>query len=99
MTHTEFLKDLAIIMMIAGLISLLFHRLKQPVVLGYLLAGMIVGPHTPPMPLVTDVATIQTLAELGVVFLLFSPSLASSLRIHPRPENKCYKHPSLQLGP
>ena len=80
MTHTEFLKDLAIIMMIAGLISLLFHRLKQPVVLGYLLAGMIVGPHTPPMPLVTDVATIQTLAELGVVFLLFSLGLEFSLK-------------------
>ena len=80
MAHTEFLKDLAIIMMIAGLISLLFHRFKQPVVLGYLLAGMIVGPHTPPSPLVTDIATIQTLAELGVVFLLFSLGLEFSLK-------------------
>jgi len=80
LAHTEFLKDLAIIMMIAGLISLLFHRFKQPVVLGYLLAGMIVGPHTPPIPLVTDIATIQTLAELGVVFLLFSLGLEFSLK-------------------
>lgn len=81
MAHTEaFLRDLAIIMMVAGVITLLFHRFKQPVVLGYILAGMIVGPHTPPYPLVKDVATIQTLAELGVVFLLFSLGLEFSLR-------------------
>lgn len=81
MPHTEaFLKDLAIIMMVAGVITLLFHRFKQPVVLGYILAGMIVGPHTPPFPLITDRASIQTLAELGVVFLLFSLGLEFSLR-------------------
>lgn len=81
MAHTEvFLKDLAIIMMVAGVITLLFHRFKQPVVLGYVLAGMIVGPYTPPMPLITDRATIETLAELGVVFLLFSLGLEFSLR-------------------
>ncbi len=81
MAHTEaFLKDLAIIMMVAGVITLLFHRFKQPVVLGYILAGMIVGPHTPPFPLITDRATIQTLAELGVIFLLFSLGLEFSLR-------------------
>lgn len=80
MAHTEiFLKDLAIIMMVAGVITLLFHRFKQPVVLGYVLAGMIVGPYTPPVPLVTDRATIETLAELGVVFLLFSLGLEFSL--------------------
>lgn len=76
MTHTEaFLKDLAIIMMVAGFITLVFHRFKQPVVLGYILAGVIIGPHTPPFPLISDRDTIQTLAELGVVFLLFSLGL------------------------
>ncbi len=81
MAHTEaFLKDLAVIMMVAGVITLLFHRFRQPVVLGYILAGMIVGPHTPPYPLITDRATIQILAELGVVFLLFSLGLEFSLR-------------------
>lgn len=81
MAHPEaFLKDLAIIMMVAGVITLLFHRFKQPVVLGYILAGMIVGPHTPPFPLITDRHTIQTLSELGVVFLLFSLGLEFSLR-------------------
>lgn len=80
MSHNDFLKDLAIIMMVAGLITLLFHRLKQPVVLGYILAGMVVGPHTPPFPLITDTATIQTLSELGVIFLLFSLGLEFSLK-------------------
>ena len=76
MTHTEaFLKDLAIIMMAAGFITLVFHRLKQPVVLGYILAGIIIGPHTPPFPLISDRDTIQTMADLGVVFLLFSLGL------------------------
>ena len=76
MTHTEaFLKDLAIIMMAAGFIALVFHRFKQPVVLGYILAGIIIGPHTPPFPLISDRDTIQTMADLGVVFLLFSLGL------------------------
>lgn len=76
MTHTEaFLKDLAIIMMAAGFITLVFHRFKQPVVLGYILAGIIIGPHTPPFSLISDRDTIQTMADLGVVFLLFSLGL------------------------
>lgn len=78
--HSHFLQDMAVIMMVAGVITLIFHKLRQPVVLGYLLAGMIVGPHTPPHPLVTDRETIQTLGELGVVFLLFSLGLEFSLR-------------------
>jgi CPA2 family monovalent cation:H+ antiporter-2 len=76
----EFIQDLAVIMLIAGLVTVLFHRLKQPVVLGYLVAGVIIGPHTPPFALVRDEATIQILAELGVVFLLFSLGLEFSLR-------------------
>lgn len=81
MEHAHnFLQDLAIIMLVAGVITVLFHRLKQPVVLGYIVAGMVVGPYTPPLPLVTDRNTIQLLAELGVVFLLFSLGLEFSLR-------------------
>lgn len=78
--HSHFLQDLAVIMMVAGVITLIFHKLRQPVVLGYLLAGIIVGPHTPPHPLITDRETIETLGELGVVFLLFSLGLEFSLR-------------------
>jgi len=76
LTHTEAcLKDLAIIMMAAGFITLVFHRFKQPVVLRYILAGIIIGPHTPPVPLISDRDTIQTMADLGEGLLLFSIAL------------------------
>lgn len=75
-----FIQDLAIIMLVAGFVTLLFHRLKQPVVLGYLLAGVIIGPHTPPFALIHDEHTIHVLAELGVVFLLFSLGLEFSIK-------------------
>ena len=79
--HAEaFIQDLAIIMLIAGIVTLIFHQLKQPVVLGYLLAGVLIGPHTPPFALIHDQQTIHTLAELGVVFLLFSLGLEFSLK-------------------
>lgn len=76
----EFIEDLAVIMLIAGLISVLFHRLRQPVVLGYIIAGIIIGPHTPPFTFIHDEETIQTLAQLGVVFLMFSLGLQFSFR-------------------
>ena len=75
-----FLHDLAIVMIVAGLVTIVFHRLKQPVVLGYIIAGVIIGPHTPPFPLIDDPATIQTLSALGVIFLMFSLGLEFSLR-------------------
>src|SRR5688572_14889498 len=78
--HQEtFLQDLAIIMMVAGLVTILCHRFKQPVVLGYILAGVIIGPHTPPFPLIQSQETIQTLSELGIIFLMFSLGLEFSL--------------------
>src|SRR6202042_3396988 len=55
-------------------------RLKRPVVLGYIAAGVIIGPYTPPFQLIHDQQTIQTLGELGVVFLMFSLGLEFSLR-------------------
>ena len=80
MHETTFLSDLAIVMIVAGLVTVLFHRLKQPVVLGYIIAGVIIGPHTPPFPLIRDEQTIRTLSELGVIFLMFSLGLEFSLR-------------------
>lgn len=74
-----FIQDLAVIMLIAGFISVLCHRLRQPVVLGYIIAGMIIGPHTPPFSFIQDNNTIQTLAELGVIFLMFSLGLEFNL--------------------
>lgn len=76
----QFLQDLAVVMLVAGLVTLVFRWLRQPVVLGYLLAGFIIGPHTPPFPLVQDEGTIRTLADLGVVFLMFSLGLEFSFK-------------------
>ena len=76
----SFIQDLAVIMLVAGVVTILFHRLKQPVVLGYIVAGFIIGPHTPPFGLIHDEDTIRTLAELGVIFLMFCLGLEFSLR-------------------
>src|SRR5690606_11593954 len=80
MHQLAFLQDLAIIMIVAGLVTILCHRFKQPVVLGYIIAGLIIGPHTPPYNLIHDRGTIQILSELGVIFLMFSLGLEFSLR-------------------
>jgi len=68
------LTNLAIVLCVAGATTVVFQRLRQPVVLGYLLAGLIVGPYVP-VPLVADVEMVRQLSELGVVLLLFSIGL------------------------
>ena len=75
----EFLKNLALVLCVAAITTVVFKRLRQPVIFGYLMAGMIVGPHVP-IPLVADQAIVQTLSELGVILLLFSLGLEFSLR-------------------
>ena len=75
-----FIQDLAVIMIVAAVVTVIFHRLKQPVVLGYIAAGVLVGPHTPPFSLINDEHTIKVLAELGVIFLMFSLGLEFSFR-------------------
>ena len=80
MHAANFLQDLAVVMLVAGLVTIIFHRFKQPVVLGYILAGVIIGPYTPPYALIHDEATINTLSELGVILLMFSLGLEFSLR-------------------
>ena len=67
-------------MIVAAIVTVVFRQLKQPVVLGYIIAGVIVGPHTPPFPLIVDKHTIETMSELGVVFLMFSLGLEFSLK-------------------
>ncbi len=74
-----FLKDLAVVLGVAAITTVVFQRLRLPVVLGYLLAGLVVGPHVP-IPLVAEAATVRTLAELGVILLMFSLGLEFSLR-------------------
>lgn len=68
-------KDLAIILGVAGVVTLLFRWIRQPVVLGYIVAGALVGPYTPPGSFLTDPTSLQSWAELGVVFLMFSLGL------------------------
>ena len=80
MHAVNFLQDLAVVMLVAGLVTIIFHRFKQPVVLGYIMAGVIIGPHTPPYALIHEEATINTLSELGVILLMFSLGLEFSLR-------------------
>ncbi|RFM27880.1 cation:proton antiporter domain-containing protein [Deminuibacter soli] len=81
MAHLPHLiEDLALILVAAGLVTLLFKWLKQPLVLGYIVAGLLVGSHISFVPTVSDVANINTLAEIGVIFLLFSLGLEFSFK-------------------
>ena len=74
-----FLTNLALVLCVAAVTSLVFQRLHQPVVFGYLVAGMIIGPNIP-VPLVADQQMVRTLAELGVILLMFSIGLEFSMR-------------------
>jgi CPA2 family monovalent cation:H+ antiporter-2 len=74
------IQDLGLILIAAAIVTLVFKKLKQPVVLGYLVAGFLVGPHIPLLPSVVDRASIQTWAEIGVIFLLFGLGLEFSFK-------------------
>lgn len=74
------IQDLALILIAAAITSLLFRRLKQPLVLGYILAGFLIGPHLSLTPTIADTENIETLAEMGVIFLLFSLGLEFSFK-------------------
>ena len=73
-------KDLALILVVAGIVTLVFKRLKQPLVLGYIVAGFLVSPHMPYLMSVVDKADIQTWADIGIIFLLFSLGLDFSVK-------------------
>ncbi len=75
----EFLRTLAIVLMMAAGTTVLFQRLRLPVVFGYLAAGMLVGPYTS-FPLVADPSIVQSLSELGVILLMFSIGLEFRLK-------------------
>ncbi len=79
MSELVFLQDLAIVMVVGAVTMVICHRLHLPVVLGYILAGLLIGPYTPPYSLVTDTHSIHTLSALGVIFLLFSIGLEFSM--------------------
>ncbi len=71
--------DLAYILGVAAVVTLLFRRIRQPVVLGYIIAGVIVGPHMPG-PNIAETKDIEVWAELGVIFLMFALGLEFSFR-------------------
>jgi CPA2 family monovalent cation:H+ antiporter-2 len=81
MTHLpQLMTDLALILCSAGVASIVFKKLNQPVVLGYILVGLLVGPHMNFFPTVNDIESIKIWAELGVIFLLFSLGLEFSFK-------------------
>ena len=73
------IQDLAIVLLAAGLVGALCRRLGLSVIVGYLVAGMIIGPYTPPFSFIQDEARIQTLSQIGLVFLMFAIGLGLSL--------------------
>jgi K+:H+ antiporter len=75
----NFLEDLGLVLCVAAVTTVLFQLIKQPVVVGYLIAGMVVGPHVP-IPLFANYDRIHTLSELGVILLMFALGLEFSLR-------------------
>ena len=74
------IKDLALMLVVAGIVTLVFKRFKQPLVLGYIVAGFLVSPHMPLTASVVDMANIHLWADIGVMFLLFSLGLDFSFK-------------------
>ncbi|GAB3165231.1 cation:proton antiporter [Telluribacter humicola] len=81
MNHVpQLIIDLALILGAAGVTTIIFKRLKQPLVLGYILAGLLVGPNFPLFPTILDLESIRIWAEIGVIFLLFNLGLEFSFK-------------------
>ena len=74
------IRDLALMLMMAGVVTLVFKKLKQPLVLGYIVAGFLVSPHMPYTASVVDMSNIHLWADIGVMFLLFSLGLDFSFK-------------------
>jgi len=79
-TLPDLISDLALILIVAGVVTLIFKRLKQPLVLGYIVAGFLAGPHMPYTPSVADTSSIGTWSEIGVIFLMFTLGLEFSFK-------------------
>ncbi len=76
----QLITDLAVILGVAAIVTFVFRKINQPVVLGYIVAGIIVGPYTHPIFSIVDVSSVTTWAELGVIFLMFALGLEFSFR-------------------
>jgi CPA2 family monovalent cation:H+ antiporter-2 len=76
----QVITDLAVVMVIASVVAFIFHKLRQPLIIGYLIAGIIIGPYTPPFSLVANTDFLNVFAEIGVVLLLFTIGLEFPIR-------------------
>jgi monovalent cation:H+ antiporter-2, CPA2 family len=76
----QVITDLAVVMVIASVVAFIFYKLKQPIIIGYLIAGIIIGPYTPPFNLIKQTDFLSVFAEIGVVLLLFTIGLEFPLR-------------------
>ncbi len=76
----KIISDLALILMVAGLVTIVFKRLKQPLVLGYIVAGFLAGPHMPYTPTVGDHETLEVWSQIGVIFMMFALGLEFSFK-------------------
>lgn len=79
--NLRLVSDLALILISAGVVTIIFKLLKQPLVLGYLVAGFLVGPHLHIFPTVTDVADVEVWSEIGIIFMMFGLGLEFSFRM------------------
>lgn len=80
LTEAIFLQDFAVTMIAAGVAALLFTWLKQPLVVGYILIGAVIGPHTPPINLIQNTTSIMIFSQWGVIFLMFALGMDFNLR-------------------
>ena len=78
--NMNLVEDLALILISAGVITIIFKLLKQPLVLGYIVAGFIVGPHFGLFPTVFDTTSIEEWSEIGIIFLMFALGLEFSFK-------------------
>ena len=74
------LNDLALILIVAGIVTVIFKALKQPLVLGYIIARMLTGPYVPFIPTASNIESIEFWGKIGVVFLLFGLGLEFSFK-------------------
>lgn len=76
----ELIQDMALILLVGALVTILFKRIRQPLVLGYIIAGFLVGPHFHFLPTIVDHENVETFSEIGVIMLLFSLGLEFSFK-------------------
>lgn len=77
---TQILQDFAIIMIIASIMTIISYKFKQPLILGYIGAGIIIGPHTPPFSLINNIDILNLFAEMGIILLLFTVGMEFPIR-------------------